>query len=97
MQEQRIPADVRRATMLVNDIEAPLKIYRDILGMGVYYDQKIVVEGDMLPAGTPGAKTRLVILKCNDDYIGMLGLLQYIDPPLPEPLLRPEPNFVQIR
>ena len=28
------PLDFRRVTMMVNEIETPLKIYRDILGMG---------------------------------------------------------------
>lgn len=80
----KVPTDFRRATMLVNEMETPLQIYRDILGMEVYYDDEITMTGDMLPAGEPGNKVRLVILKANDPYIGMLGILQYLDPPLPE-------------
>jgi hypothetical protein len=38
----------------------------------------------------------LVMLKCKDDFIGMLGILQYIDPPLPDPPPRPVPNRVQV-
>lgn len=91
----KVPTDFRRVTMLVNEIETPLKIYRDILGMSVYYDQEIVVSGVGLPAGEPDSKTRLVILQCNDPYIGMLGILQYLDPPLPEPVPRPQPNRVR--
>jgi catechol 2,3-dioxygenase-like lactoylglutathione lyase family enzyme len=91
----KVPTDFRRVTMLVNEIETPLKIYRDILGMDVYYDQEIVVSGVGLPAGEPDSKTRLVILQCNDPYIGMLGILQYVDPPLPEPVPRPSPNRVR--
>ncbi len=90
-----VPTDFRRVTMVVNDIDIPLKIYRDILGMDVYYDQNILVTGEGLPAGEPNSNTRLVILKCNDPYIGMLGILQYLDPPLPAPPPRPEPNRVQ--
>ena len=92
----KVPTDFRRVTMLVNEIETPLHIYRDILGMEVYYDQEIVVSGVGLPAGKPDSRTRLVILQCNDPYIGMLGILQYTDPPLPEPPPRPEPNRVQV-
>ena len=92
---QKVPTDFRRVTMMVNEIETPLKIYRDILGMEVYYDNEIIVSGKGLPAGEPDSKTRLVILKCNHDYIGMLGILCYVDPPLPEPLPRPEPNRVR--
>ena len=87
----KVPTDLRRATMLVNEIDSALRIYRDILGMEVYYDDEIVVSGKGLPAGEPDSKTRLVILRCNDPYIGMLGILQYLDPPLPEPPPRPSP------
>ena len=80
-----VPVLIRRTTMLVNDIEPSLQIYRDILGMSVHYDEEILVSGDGLPAGEPNSQTRLVMLKCKDDFIGMLGILQYIDPPLPEP------------
>ena len=83
--EQRAPVDFRRATMLVNDIETPLRIYRDILGMRVYYDQQLTISGDGLPAGEPGAKARLVMLQANHPWVGMLGIVQYLDPPLPPP------------
>lgn len=91
-----VPVLIRRTTMLVNDIEPSLQIYRDILGMSVHYDEEIVVAGDGLPAGEPNSLTRLVMLKCKDDFIGMLGILQYIDPPLPEPPPRSDPNRVRI-
>ena len=91
----KVPTDFRRVTMMVNQMEPALTIYRDILGMDVYYDQEIIVSGDGLPAGEPNSKTRLVILQCNDPFIGMLGILQYIDPPLPAPEPRPVPNRVK--
>lgn len=91
----KVPTDFRRVTMLVNDINPALEIYRDTLGMSVYYDQEIIVSGKGLPAGEPDSKTRLVILQCNDTYIGMLGILQYLDPPLPDPGPRPVPNRVR--
>ena len=91
----KVPTDFRRVTMMVNEMEQALTVYRDILGMDVYYDEEIVVSGKGLPAGEPDSKTRLVILQCNDPYIGMLGILQYIDPPLPAPEPRPVPNRVK--
>lgn len=81
--------------MMVNDMEPALTVYRDILGMTVYYDNEIIVSGQGLPAGEPDSKTRLVILQCNDPYIGLLGILQYVDPPLPAPEPRPVPNRVR--
>ncbi len=91
----KVPTDFRRVTMMVNEMDTALHIYRDILGMEVYYDNEIIVSGVGLPAGEPDSKTRLVILQCNDPYIGMLGILQYVDPPLPDPEPRPVPNRVR--
>jgi len=81
--------------MLVNRIEPALEVYRDILGMQLHYDQEIVVSGRSLPASEPNARARLVILKCNDPDIGMLGMLSYIDESLPEAAPRPSPNRLQ--
>lgn len=86
----KAPVDFRRATMLVNQLDKPLQIYRDILGMQVYYDSELVISGVGLPAGEPGSKARLVILQANDPYIGMLGILQYLDPPLPAARAQPD-------
>ena len=54
-----VPVLIRRTTMLVNHIDAALRIYRDILGIAVHYDEKILVSGDGLPAGEPNSQTRL--------------------------------------
>lgn len=80
--------------MLVADMSAALHIYRDILGMDIYYDHQLTVSGEGLPAGEPNALARLVILQCNDAYIGMLGLLQYLDPPLPASPWQEKPDRV---
>ena len=37
------------------------------------------------PAGVPGAKARLVLLNANDPFVGWVGLMQWTDPPLPDP------------
>jgi catechol 2,3-dioxygenase-like lactoylglutathione lyase family enzyme len=83
--EGKIPTDIRRITILVRDIDASLKLYRDVLGLKVNYDEAITVGGVALPAGVPGNKTRLVLLNGNDPWIGWIGLMQYTDPPLPDP------------
>ena len=38
-----------------------------------------------LAAGRPGDRTRLVIMQAQDPVIGMLGLLQFVVPPLAAP------------
>ncbi len=79
---ERLPTDVRRLTILVRNIENSLKLYRDVLGLRVNYDQNLTVSGVALPAGVPGNKVRLVLLNGNDPFIGWIGLMEYTDPPL---------------
>lgn len=82
---ERVPTDIRRLTILVRDIDSSLKLYRDVLGLEVNYDQRLTVSGVALPAGVPGNKVRLVLLNGNDPFIGWIGLMQYFDPPLAAP------------
>jgi catechol 2,3-dioxygenase-like lactoylglutathione lyase family enzyme len=78
-----VPTDIRRLTIIVRDIDASLKLYRDVLGLKVNYDTVVEMSGVALPAGEPGAKARLVLLNGNDPWIGWIGMLQWLDPPLP--------------
>lgn len=82
---ERVPTDVRRTTIIVRDIENSLKLYRDVVGLKINYDAVVTTSGVALPAGVPGAKARLVLLNANDPFIGWVGLMQWIDPPLPDP------------
>lgn len=83
--KDHVPTDVRRLTILVRDVDASLKLYRDVIGLKVNYDAIIAVSGVALPAGVPGNKTRLVLLNGNDAWVGWIGLMQYTDPPLADP------------
>jgi catechol 2,3-dioxygenase-like lactoylglutathione lyase family enzyme len=81
----RGPVDVRRTTLIVRDIERSLAFYRDALGLRVVYDQAMTRPA--LP-GAPASETRqmrLVLLRANDDYVGVIGLLEYTAPRLPDP------------
>jgi catechol 2,3-dioxygenase-like lactoylglutathione lyase family enzyme len=80
---ERVPTDVRRTTLIVRDMEASLKLYRDVVGMKVNYDTVVETSGVALPAGPPGAKARLVLLNANDAWVGWIGLMQWIEPKLP--------------
>lgn len=75
----------KRTTLIVSDMKRSRAFYQDCLGMTVYYDDEVIVSGDGLPAGEPGSKTHLIILKCQDPVIGMIGLLEFLEPRLPEP------------
>lgn len=81
----RLPTDVRRATIIVRDMETSLKLYRDVIGMAVNYDAVLPTSGVALPAGVPGARARLVLLNANDPWVGWVGLMQWTDPALPDP------------
>jgi catechol 2,3-dioxygenase-like lactoylglutathione lyase family enzyme len=86
---QRIPVDLRRTTLVVRDIDRSLPLYRDALGLQVIYDQKM--GGGVDAAGQPTPPTiRLVLLRANDDFIGVLGLMQRLNvtEPVPAPVFR---------
>ena len=80
--DQRIPVDLRRTTFVVRDIDASLPFYRDALGLTQVYDQLIGAGTDANGRPTP-ATIRLVLLRANDDYVGLLGLMQRLDVPPP--------------
>ena len=79
---QRFPTDLRRVSLIVDDIDESLKLYRDVLEFEVNYDAMVTMSGVALPAGEPGANARLVLISSNDSWVGWIGLLQWIDPPL---------------
>jgi len=76
---------LKRTTLIVRDVEVSMRFYRDVLGFAAWYDGEIVLSGRGLAAGAAGDRTRLVIMKAQDPVIGMIGLLQWVEPPLPAP------------
>lgn len=80
---QKFPTDFRRLSLIVDDIDESLKLYRDVLEFEVNYDTEVTMSGKALPAGEAGAKARLVLISSNDGWVGWLGLLQWLDPELP--------------
>lgn len=77
---ERARSIVKRTTLIVRDMEKSKHWYEYVLGMSAYYDKEFILSGVGLAAGKAGDKTRLVILKCDDPEIGMIGLLQWVDP-----------------
>jgi catechol 2,3-dioxygenase-like lactoylglutathione lyase family enzyme len=74
---------LRRTTIVVRDIDKSIAFYRDAVGLRVGWDRESVL-GDAIPLA-PGAKGRFATVMGEDDTIGMIGLLQVVDPPLPTP------------
>jgi len=65
-------------------MQASIKFYRDVVGMTVFYDQTFnpepSIESLLGPEGN--APHRLVSLQQGDSTVGMLGLLDYMQPQL---------------
>jgi catechol 2,3-dioxygenase-like lactoylglutathione lyase family enzyme len=93
-ENERLPIDVRRTTLLVRDIDKSLPLYRDALGLKVVYDQKIGGSSDK-DRDKDGKVTpptvRLVLLRANDTFIGVLGLMQRLDDASPKPVENKRP------
>jgi hypothetical protein len=73
------PAIYRRTTLIVENIDESLKLYRDVLGLEVFYDQMINRPSATKPSEYERS-VRLVFLKSKDTYVGVRGLLQYMVP-----------------
>ncbi|WP_397403267.1 VOC family protein [Phenylobacterium sp.] len=77
---ERLPLDLRRTTLVVKDMEASLKFYRDALGLKVTYDNVIRTPRSAKDDASAERSLHLVFLRANDDYIGQIGLMQYTKP-----------------
>jgi catechol 2,3-dioxygenase-like lactoylglutathione lyase family enzyme len=94
---EHIPVDVRRTTLIVRDVDRSLAFYRDALGLKLVYDQMIVRPGRAEdPPGTE-RKMRLALLRANDSFVGVVGLLEYTSPRLPDPpLVQARPGIGEV-
>lgn len=82
----RVPLDLRRTTLVVRDIDTSLQLYRDVLGMEVIYDNAIRTPRDAKSDDEAERASRLVFLRANDDFVGVLGLLEYRKPRKSQPI-----------
>ncbi len=76
---------IKRTTLIVRDIAKSQQWYEEVLGMSVWMDTDFTLSGQGLAAGKAGDVTHLTIMQANDPKIGMIGLLQWVDPPMPAP------------
>jgi catechol 2,3-dioxygenase-like lactoylglutathione lyase family enzyme len=74
-------AILKRTTFIVPDAEAAARFYTTVFGWTPWYDHTLAVDGRFPPAAPSGAKAHLVLLQAEDPKIGMLGLMQYLEPP----------------
>lgn len=76
---------IKRTTLIVRDMKTSVRWYEQVMGMKVWFDTDFELSGVGLAAGNAGDKTHLVIMQAEDPTIGMIGLLQWIDPPMEAP------------
>ncbi len=81
----RIRSIVKRTTLIVRDMAVSRRWYEHVLGMTVWLDTEYVLSAEGIAAGSAGDRTHLVIMRAEDKKIGMIGLLQWIDPLWPAP------------
>ena len=79
---------VKRTTLIVRSIERSVAFYRDVLGLSVWYDDRVTLSGVGLAAGARGDETHLVIMQASDPVVGKIGLLEFTEPRLPAPAPR---------
>ena len=79
---------IKRTTLVVRSVERSQAFYRDVLGFTTAFDQEITMAGSGYPAARAGDRVRLVMMQGSDPGGSMIGLLEHLDPKLPEPAER---------
>jgi catechol 2,3-dioxygenase-like lactoylglutathione lyase family enzyme len=69
-------APMARATIFVRDLEASLKLYRDILGLKPMFDNHWKGKGINAIMGTEGKELRATVLMAGESVVGNIGLYQ---------------------
>jgi catechol 2,3-dioxygenase-like lactoylglutathione lyase family enzyme len=72
----------RRTTYLCADAERMADFYAAVFGMTRWYDHTLAVDSRFPPTGAAsGAPARLIVMQAEDPTVGMIGFLQFLDPP----------------
>ena len=84
---------LKRTTLIVRDAEKAADWYSHVFGMKRWLDTPFTLSGIGLAIGNAGDKTHLVIMQCNDPIIGMIGLLQWVEPKMEAPPISTKVTF----
>jgi catechol 2,3-dioxygenase-like lactoylglutathione lyase family enzyme len=71
---------IKRTTLMVRDANAAAKWYATVFGMRRWMDVPFTLSGEQLAVGKKGDQTRLIIMQAEHDVIGMIGLLEWLEP-----------------
>jgi len=72
---------LRRTTFVVPDAARAAQFYESVFGWTRFYDHSLVAKAGFPPVGPNDEPVKLVLLKAEDPKIGMVGFLQYLNPP----------------
>ena len=72
---------LRRTTFVVPDALKAAQFYQSVFGWTRFYDHRVAVHEGFPPAGPHNTPCHLIILKAEDPRVGMIGFMQYLDPP----------------
>jgi catechol 2,3-dioxygenase-like lactoylglutathione lyase family enzyme len=77
---------IKRTTLMVRNAERAARWYESVFGLTRWMDVPFTLSGTQLAAGKKGDKTQLIIMQAMDDVIGMIGLLEWVDPKMAAPM-----------
>ncbi len=83
---------IKRTTLIVRDVQKAAQWYEQVFLMERWLDRPITLTGTGLATGKAGDETHLIIMKANDPVIGMIGLLEWVNPKMDAP---PVPTRVE--
>jgi catechol 2,3-dioxygenase-like lactoylglutathione lyase family enzyme len=84
---------LKRTTLLVRDAEKAAAWYSEVFGMKRWLDTPFTLSGVGLAIGEKGDQTHLIIMQCDDPIIGMIGLLQWVEPAMEAPPIPTKVSF----
>jgi len=71
---------IKRTTLMVRNAERAADWYAAVFGMTRWMDTPFTLSGNQLAAGAKGDRTRLIIMRAEHEVIGMIGLLEWLEP-----------------
>lgn len=70
---------LKRTTFIVSDAEKAANFYEEVFGWTRWYDNRVEVHANLVPATPANALAHLVIMRARDPAIGMLAFMQYVN------------------
>lgn len=67
----------RRTSFIVSDVEGTANFYQQIFGWKRFYDQETPVDKRFPPCAPDQTIGKIIILKVDDPFIGMIGFMEY--------------------